>query len=87
MLSPPCGGRASRDLTPSFFAEFLEPLSPAGLGLLDQPTSVGLRYGLTKFYSPEARQRQFSRKKKFPNCLWVAPRASEKTRRRSVGFS
>jgi hypothetical protein len=43
-------GRASRDLTPSFFAEFLEPLSPASLGLLDQPTSVGSRYGLAKFY-------------------------------------
>ena len=45
-------GRASRDLTPSFFAEFLEPLSPASLGLLDQPTSVGYRYGLAKFYPP-----------------------------------
>jgi hypothetical protein len=43
-------GRASRNLTPSFFAEFLEPLSPAGLGILYQPTSVGLRYGLVKFY-------------------------------------
>ena len=35
------------ELTPSFFAEFLEPSLPVCLGLLDQPTCVGLRYGHT----------------------------------------
>ena len=33
-------------LTLSFFAEFLEPSLPVCLGLLDQFTCVGLRYGL-----------------------------------------
>ena len=32
-------------VTPSFFAEFLEHLSPDRLSLLDQSTCVGLRYG------------------------------------------
>jgi len=89
-LAHSTSGRASRKLTPSFFAEFLELLSPASLGILYQPTSVGLRYGLDKFYPPTIRrgkQRQFSRKKKSQNCLWVAPQAFGKTHRRSAGFS
>jgi hypothetical protein len=36
------------NLTLSFFAEFLEPASPECLGVLHQPTCVGLRYGLRK---------------------------------------
>jgi len=48
-LEIPCptdeAGRASPEVTPSFFAEFLDLLSPARLSLLDLPTSVGLRYG------------------------------------------
>ncbi len=38
-------GRTSYKLTSSFFAEFLKLPSPERLGLLDLPTSVGLRYG------------------------------------------
>ena len=32
-------------VTPRFFAEFLDHLSPDRLSLLDLPTCVGLRYG------------------------------------------
>ena len=35
----------SHRLRPAFVAEFLEPLSPACLGILYLRTSVGLRYG------------------------------------------
>ena len=39
------GGNPSPEVTGSFFAEFLPQLSPVGLGVLHQPTCVGLRYG------------------------------------------
>src|SRR3989344_3702126 len=45
MVSP----RAYRKLTLSFFAEFLKSSLPVCLGLLDQPTSVGYRYGFNIF--------------------------------------
>jgi len=38
-------GNPSPEVTGSFFAEFLPQLSPVGLGILYQPTCVGLRYG------------------------------------------
>ena len=38
-------GKAYCELTPSFFAEFLNEGSPVHLGLLDQSTCVGLQYG------------------------------------------
>ena len=38
-------GTTSSEDTSSFFAEFLEDGYPVHLGLLDQPTCVGLRYG------------------------------------------
>ena len=39
-------GNPSPEVTGSFFAEFLKLLSLDHLGLLDLPTSVGLRYGI-----------------------------------------
>ena len=42
---PPKAGNPSPEVTGSFFAEFLKLLSLDRLGLLDQPTCVGLRYG------------------------------------------
>ena len=47
LLCPPLsGGRASLEITPSCFAEFLELPSLALLSLLDQTTCVGYRYDL-----------------------------------------
>jgi len=49
LLVPPQNrscGNPSPEVTGSFFAEFLKPLSLAHLSLLDQPTCGGLRYGL-----------------------------------------
>jgi len=43
------GGNPSPEVTGSFFAEFLPQLSPVGLGILYQPTCVGLRYGFPPF--------------------------------------
>ena len=40
------------EVTPSFFAEFLNHLSPDHLSLLDQPTCVGLRYGKICVFYP-----------------------------------
>lgn len=37
------------ELTGSFFAEFLNEVSPVHLGILYQPTCVGLRYGFRHF--------------------------------------
>ena len=53
-----------------FFAEFLEDLSPVRLGLLDQTTCVGLRYGLLilnpRSFSWKARRENFPiRRKEF----------------------
>jgi hypothetical protein len=44
-----CTGNPSPEVTGSFFAEFLPQLSPVGLGILYQPTCVGLRYGFPPF--------------------------------------
>jgi hypothetical protein len=38
-------GRASLEITPSYFAEFLKLVSLALLGLLDLSTCVGYKYG------------------------------------------
>ena len=47
-------------LTGSFFAEFLNEVSPVHLGMLYQPTCGGLRYGLCHF-NPTTFSRQSSR--------------------------
>ncbi len=52
-----CWDNPSPEVTGSLFAEFLKLLSLAHLSLLDQPTCVGLRYGLI-----ELSLRTFSRK-------------------------
>ena len=43
--APEGTGNPSPEVTGSFFAEFLSQLSPVPLGILYQPTCVGLRYG------------------------------------------
>ena len=47
--APNSTGRASFEITPSCFAEFLKLVSLAPLGLLDQSTCVGCRYDLIVF--------------------------------------
>ena len=44
------GGKAYPEVTPSFFAEFLNEDSPVPLGLLALSTGGGLRYGATHMH-------------------------------------
>ena len=67
----PCGEQALSRSYGRFFAEFLEDLSLVRLGLLDQTTCVGLRYGhayivLRRFSRKRARYRQRWRTSTFP---------------------
>lgn len=57
--------RASLEITPSCFAEFLKLLSLALLGLLDLTTCVGYRYDLIRISL-----RSFSRMMKSPKTLF-----------------
>ena len=50
---PACAGQALSLTYGRFFAEFLEDLLLVHLGLLDQTTCVGLRYGRTYGYCLE----------------------------------
>ncbi len=87
-----CMGRHLPKVTPSFFAEFLDPLSPDRLGLLDLPTCVGLRYGnicvlLTRSASI---MRLFSEAESdhiAPDCSGALHRSSIKTGERICQFT